>query len=142
MSTLSTASVLVRLPTEQCCAALRTTHPLVCIIKSQPRYCGRDGLITGHCSMSSGAALAAQLPHLELGERPVGCPAQVRKLESVSLVWSETLHPAKHPLAVLGLLGLCDVLVDPGSVPGTPRFVLPHTDGRVRFLSSIVCISL
>ena len=70
--------------------------------------------------------LAAHLPHLELGERPVGGLVQVRQCQSVSLVWSEALHPPQHPVVVLRLLGLCDMLGGPGTVPGGPALVLPH----------------
>ena len=75
---------------------------------------------------------AADLPDLELGEGPVRGLGEVGHGEAVGLVGPQPLHPAHHPVVVLGLGRLGHVLRRPAAVPLAPLLVLPRAHTRVR----------
>ena len=75
---------------------------------------------------------AADLPDLELGEGAVGGLGEVGDGEAVGLVGPQPLHPAHHPVVVLGLGRLGHVLRRPAAVPLAPLLVLPRAHTRVR----------
>ena len=75
---------------------------------------------------------AADLPDLELGEGPVRGLGEVGHGEAVGLVGPQSLHPAHHPVVVLGLGRLGHVLRRPAAVPLAPLLVLPRAHTRVR----------
>ena len=76
--------------------------------------------------------VAADLPDLELGEGAVGGLGEVGHGEAVGLVGPQPLHPAHHPVVVLGLGRLGHVLRRPAAVPLAPLLVLPRAHTRVR----------